>query len=353
MKISILISFLTTSLVLNLSLSAITPTSELIRIEGRYVCDDTNGSITLGYPGVTLHTKFQGAGLVLDLEALDKELYLDVCVDGGEYYWIALEEGVQRVEIPVEPEGIHAVEIVRRNETWQGLLKIRGIEVIEGQLLETGKLPEKRLMFIGDSITCGDSCDIREEGPHNRGFEHNGRLSYGYQISRILGTQCHLVSYGGRGVIRDWQGNRAVNNAPIFYERALGDDEDSRWNHSNYVPDAIGICLGTNDFSRGIPDQNEFVNAYVEFVRKVQRDAPDAKVFLIDSPMFGLEDADGVKRSALSMYLDQVVEYVGCEKVTHVALGHYPGRPENAHPVAAEQRAIAEVLAPIFGQALE
>lgn len=352
MKFSIFLLSLFVFLNIQHSSFAVAPTSDLIEIEGRYAADDDGGA-TIAYPGVTFHLKFEGKGLLLKLDASEDELYLDVKIDDQDYYWIALEDGEQQIEIPASQSGLHSVQIVRRNETWQGGVTIHSIEVIDGSLIAAEALPEKKLMFIGDSITCGDSCDIRAEGPQTRGFEHNGRLSYGYQISRIMGTQCHLVSYGGRGVIRDWQGNRAVNNAPVFYERALADDEDSRWNHSSYIPDAFGICLGTNDFSRGIPDQNEFVNAYVEFVRKLKRDAPDAQIILIDSPMFGFEGNDGVKRAALSMYLDQVVEFVGCESVTHAKLGHYPGRPENAHPVASEHRAIAEELAPVFQKALE
>lgn len=331
--------------------TSIPVTSSLVTVEGRAQLNE-DGSLTMGFPGVTLHLQFRGTRLSLQLEAMSEDLFLDVKVDDQDYRWVMLAKGEQNVELAVVEPGLHSVAVVRRNETWQGLLRLQAFEIENGELVPPTVLPEKKLMFIGDSITCGDSCDIREEGPHSRGFEHNGRLSYGYRISRMLGTQCHLVSYGGRGVIRDWQGNRAMNNAPQFYERILADDAGSRWRHASYVPDAIGICLGTNDFSRGIPDQNEFVNAYVELVRKIQRDAPEAHVFLIDSPMFGTEGMDGVKRAALSMYIDQVVEFVDCKKVTHLALGHYPGRPENAHPIAQEHEAIASVLAPSFAAVL-
>ena len=332
--------------------SVVPAISPLVVIEGRHVAHE-DGSALMGYPGVTLHVKFRGSALKINLEAMKEDLFLDVCVDGGEYEWVALQLGEQCITLVEVDPGEHEVEIIRRNENWQGLLRVQSLEVIGGEFLSAPELPEKKLMFIGDSITCGDSCDIREEGPHSRGFVHNGRLSYGYQISQILNAQCHLVSYGGRGMIRDWQGNRATNNAPQFYERSIADDAKPFCQHEDYVPDAIGICLGTNDFSRGIADQNEFVNASVEFVRKLMRDAPEATIFLIDSPMFGTEGNDGVKRNALSMYLDQVVEFVGCDRVKHLNLGHYPGRPENAHPIAHEHAEIAKVLAPYFEAVLE
>ncbi len=334
--------------------SVVTAVSPLVVIEGRYVANE-DGSASMGYPGVTLHVKFRGEALKMNLEVFDEEqdLFLDIRVDGGKYEWVALEPGQQCIPLLEVESGEHVVEIIRRNETWQGLIRVESLEAPEGEFLEPPTLPEKKLMFIGDSITCGDAADIRKEGPTSEGFTHNGRVSYGYQISRMLGTQCHLISYGGRGVIRDWQGNRATNNAPQFYERTLADDEKTVWNHRDYVPDAIGICLGTNDFSRGIPDQNEFVNAYVELVQKLMRDAPKAPIFLIDSPMFGPKENDPVKRAVLSTYIEQVVEFVGNERVLHLELGHYPGRPENAHPVAHEHTEIAKVLAPYFEAVLE
>ncbi|MEQ9822774.1 MAG: GDSL-type esterase/lipase family protein [Puniceicoccaceae bacterium] len=333
----------TTSLVL---------TSDLVQIEGR-VQREADGSVIASFPGVTIDIAFEGEGLDLIVEALQSDLFLDVSVDEGPFRWIPLEEGTQTVRLAEGGSGIHRVRIVRRNETWQGMLRFKSLSLEQGEWNPAPERPERRLLFIGDSITCGSACDIREGGPTEGGFTHNARLSYGYRIARMLDAQVHLVSYGGRGVIRDWQGNRATNNAPQFYERTLADDPESRWDHTVYVPDVVGICLGTNDFSRGIPDQNEFVNAYVELVRKVMRDAPEATVFLIESPMFGLEGADGVKRSALNHYLKQVVEFVGSERVQFLKLGHFPGRPEDAHPVASEHEEIARQLAPSFREALE
>jgi hypothetical protein len=50
----------------------------------------------------------------------------------------------------------------------------------------------------------------------------------------------------------------------------------------------------------------------------------------------------------LRHYLDEVVRRVGSPRVVHVRGGHYPGRPENAHPIAHEHVAIAGELEPVF-----
>ncbi|MBW8882700.1 MAG: hypothetical protein JF615_15155 [Asticcacaulis sp.] len=116
------------------------------------------------------------------------------------------------------------------------------------------------------------------------------------------------------------------------------------------MPDAVGICLGTNDFSSGIPDQTVYVSTYVEFLEKICRDAPGAHIFVINSPM--LTD-DGIpKLSACNAYLDEAVKRMNSPRVARARIGHYPGRPVNAHPIAAEHAAIAAELEPQFHAAL-
>jgi hypothetical protein len=226
-----------------------------------------------------------------------------------------------------------------------------------GQLLAPPVLPARKLMFIGDSITCGQSLDIVPGDPLKGKTAHaeeasNARLSFGKILAQKLNAQCVLVGYGGRGVIRDWQGIRHINNAPQFYELALPDDPSCLWRQNSYAPDAIAICLGTNDFSPGIPDENEFVNAYVEFIRKIRRDSPQALIFLLDSPMLGDADGKPPKRSVLHAYLQEIAGQINSPQVLLATVSHYAGIPGNGHPTRAEHEAIARELEPQFRQAL-
>lgn len=346
LSISIFFLFL-----INLQAEVIKADASQVQIEGRYA-SLAEGGICQGFPGVVTRVRFDGSSLSMKAESSSEEVYIDISVDGGENEYLQLKQGVQELELFQGEDGVHLVEITKRTQTWPGLLTILSFDCPDGQFVEPLPLPVKKLLFIGDSITCGEACDIREEFPNNGRILDSGYLAYGKVISRTLKTQCHLISYGGQGVIRNWQGNRNSTNAPIFYERALADNPESRWDHNQYVPDVISICLGQNDFSRGITDQDEFVNAYVEFIRKLLRDAPDAKVFLLGSPMHGFEGEDGAKRQALSMYLDKIIEKVNRPGLKHLPLGQYPGRPENAHPIASEHEAMAEALTPFFAEAL-
>ena len=321
--------------------------------EGRY---DTTpaGGVRWGFPGVTAHLHFRANALSVKIDASDDDLYFDVSVDGATPTVLRAGKGVADYSLfKAEHAGEHSVTLTRRNESWQGtctLLEFSFGTVGEG--LSAPELPKRKLLFIGDSVTCGEMTAYENGRDMHAKLNSNARISYGMLVARRLGAQCHLVSYGGRGIIRDWQGIRDTRNAPLFYELALPDDPEVRWDHRRYVPDAIGIQLGTNDFSQGIPDQNEFINAYVQFIEKVRRDAPDALVFLMDSPIVNDEPGRGPRRTVLHSYLEQIVARVGSAKVVLAPLPRYPGVPNNGHPTGIEHEAMANELEPLLRRVL-
>jgi len=334
-------------------------TAPEVLVEGRCV-KTAAGAIRLGFTGTALHLRGLGTRFAMRINASSDEVYFDVQTDQAEPVRLRCHAGEGEyvlLESPTAAE--HRWEITRRSESWQGTCEILGFQLADGaQLLSPDPLPERKLMFIGDSITCGAATDIRPNDPLQGKTAHedqtsNARLAFGKILARRLRAQCHLVSYGGRGVMRDWTGNRMIRNAPQFYELALPDDPTIAWNPADYVPDAIVICLGTNDFEQGVPDENEFVNALVEFVRKVRRDAPRAKVFLADSPM--LEDASGKvpKRSVLHAYLLEVLATLNCPDVRLAPVKHYVGVPNNGHPTREDHEAIATELEPLLRQTLQ
>jgi len=285
--------------------------------------------------------------------ASNEDAFFDVGIDGVDPTLLRLRSGEGRYFL-FESESIaeHSIVLTRRTESWQGTCAILGFDLgAEGELLPLPALPVRKLMFIGDSVTSGEMTAYEAGRTMTDKANSNARLSYGMILARRLGAQCHLVSYGGRGLVRDWQDYRDTRNAPQFYELALPDDPAVRWDHQRYVPDAIGVQLGTNDFSPSIPDQNEFLHSYVAFLRKLRRDAPQARVFIMDSPIVVDDPVEGLRRTALHAYLDQIVRHVGDPKVMLAPLQHYPGVPANGHPTGREHEAIAAELEPVFRQA--
>ena len=353
---------------LALSMTAISPAtpapstparSPLVRIEGR-TADGPGGRVRMGFPGVTAHLRCEGSDLSMVLDASNGQNFFDIVVDGGAPVRLRAGAGLGSYPLLAGAAAgrIHEVQVIRRTESWQGTCDLLGFSAGSAtRLLPPGPAPARRLLFIGDSVTCGEFAAWSADDPLNGktpNSEHitDAARTYAFVLSRRLGADCSLVSYGGRGVFRDWQGVSDTNNAPQFYELALPDDPSVHWNHASYVPQAVGIELGTNDFSRGIPDQAAFVDAYVELLGRVRRDAPGAWIFLLESPI--LEDAKGQppKRAALRAYLEEVLRRFTDPRVVLAPIRHYPGLANNGHPLASEQAGMADEIEPLFRRAL-
>ena len=318
-------------------------------IDGRTAIG-SNGALRIGYPGVALNFTASSARAALAVTASSADCWIDVTVNGGTPRAVHLAAGPQEVELFAGATGVRRVQVLKRTESWQGTIDVMGVAGVDQ--IAALPAPVRRLSFIGDSITCGAGADVPDVTSTRESNENNnGAKSFGRVLAARLGAQCHLVSYGGRGIIRDWQGIRNINNAPVFYERAMPDDPTALWDHARYVPHAIGVCLGTNDFNQGVPDQNEFTNGYVEFVRKIMRDAPAAHVFVIDSPMTTDSLQLGHRRTIQSDYLDDVVARIASPLAGRAHIAHYPGRMVNSHPIASEHVKIAGELEPMFKKA--
>jgi len=200
-------------------------------------------------------------------------------------------------------------------------------------------------------VTCGEQAAWDPARGLADKLNSNARASFGHVLAQRLGAQCHLVSYGGRGVVRDWQGRRDVRQAPQFYDLALPDGPPIPWDHRRYVPDVVGIQLGTNDCNLGLPDESEFVDAYVGLIVRVRGDAPDTWVLVMDSPI--VRDLPGdPRRTGLHRYLEAVVARCASPRVALAPLRHYPGVPGNGHPTGAEHRAMADELEPLVRRGL-
>ncbi len=313
----------------------------------RYLAD---GAVAMGFPGIEVRARFSGSELRASFRASSADCWIDVVID-GETQTLNLAHGTSTIQLKAKV-GSHKLSILRRNESWQGVMDLVSLET-DGEFQEAPELPGRKLMFIGDSITCGAGVDNEQPGYPSSAICSNAGGSFGMLLGRRLDAQVHLVSYGGRGLIRDYRGVRDANQAPQFYTRVLPDDERYLWNCQSYQPDAIVVCLGTNDFSTGIPDQVEWVSAMATFVADLRRRYPAARIVLATSPIFpgDPEVRDYLHRLVHLRYLQEAASQDGMTTV--VDLSHQPGTPKDGHPTGAQHVSIADeletVLRPMLG----
>lgn len=307
------------------------------------------GRVRIGYPGVALRIRFEGTSLAMRAEATTPDVYFDVSADGGVPRVLRLARGAADVVLADGlPPGTHTVELVHRNETWQGVASIAGFRA-DGRLLEPGPRPSRRLLFVGDSVTCGENVDRAAGGCRKDASNWSAAGSYGMRIARAVGAEAHLVCYGGRGLVRDWQGRADVLNAPRFFDLALPEDGGPAWDHAAWTPDAVVVSLGTNDFSASagpFPGREAWVSACVAFVRQVRARHRSAGIVLTEGAIVGDEDPGRPARATLGAYLDEAVRRLADRRVVRAPSARHPGDACDAHPTAEQHEAMARELEP-------
>jgi len=336
---------------------SVLPTDPNVRVMGRTQVAD-NDSITLGFPGQELLIVFKGDYVAMKGAAFTgTQIYFNISLDGQELPKVELTNGDFMVTLldELDPDEKHTLRLVRRNESWQGVVRIDQFDLGEhGDLYLSPNLPKRKLLCIGDSITCGQATEQIPPNIEPGNQNANAELAYGWQLAKRLNAQVNLVSYGGRGLMRTWDGKTDDINAPDFFERALPDDPDSIWDHTSNQPDIVTICLGQNDFNQGIIPSDQYVPAYISFVDRIHEVYPDAKLILISSPMHGFDKDTGEPASdrvALEADLKAVVahfEQQGSPEIRFHSIGWYPGTQYNAHPTGPQHTGMADELEPII-----
>jgi lysophospholipase L1-like esterase len=321
-----------------------------VAVMGRVVVDD--GALRFGYPGVTLRVAFEGASLSMRASSTTGKSRLAVLVDDAPPVTVRLPQQENEVTL-VEGlgDGPHHVDIVHRTETWQGIVRVSGFRLgAEGRWLAPRAWPERRLMFIGDSVTSGEGAGRGTECSDDAAVGADAYSSYGMRLARALEAQVHLVSYGGRGLLRDWQGKADVLNAPQFFQLSIAEESPKvLWNHASYRPDLVVVSLGTNDFNRELgpaPKRADWLTAELAFVRSLRALYPNARIILTEGAMLGDDDPKRRDRSTLRSYLEDVARQLGDDGVRFVPSTQYPGDACNAHPTGEQHAAMAADLEP-------
>lgn len=298
-----------------------------------------DGSLRFAYPGVSLQLAFEGKRLTMDAAATRDQNYLDVIVNHGPARTIRLAPEMQTITLVDEAQaGRHTVEIVNRSETWHGVASVKQFAT-DGQWRTPPALPDRKLLVLRDSVTCGEAID-RVPGAAKEAAWWNPRASYGMLIAQRLRAQVQLVCYGGRGLVRTWEGKTDQLNLGDFYGMAIADGtQRATWDHGRYRADLILSAIGANDFSPGIPEREQFVAAYVKLVRTLLRDHPRARIALTEGPI-----PSGERRAALVACIGDTVRRVNDPRVRSVASSHHAGDAVDAHPTGAQHAAMAAQL---------
>lgn len=322
-----------------------------------------NGNYKYALPGVSIFTSFQGKSL--DLLINDWALgdashtnYLSVIIDQNTPIVVKLnpKDTVYTVTKTLA-DGWHNVQIVKRTEGFVGTLEFMGIRIDKNaQVKKYQNLPAKKLLFIGNSITCGYGNDTSIAAEPNTGFKakhEDNYNTYGQITARTLNAQYHAFAYSGRGLFKNYDGS-TTNTIPQIINRVIPDEQTYVWNAKNYQPEIIFSNLGTNDFSseaqnKGYIDSLTFCTKYHEFIANLRKDYPSSKIVLLVGTMMSDYWPVGARQwTRIQSYTKAVAEQenkAGNANVYFLALTpQNPPYGDDWHPTVATHQKMANQL---------
>ena len=254
----------------------------------------TNGDkARFAYPGSCIKVKFTGNTLIIHIkDFIDGDYtqdetyqgnYLNVIVDNS-ITVLPLSSKLTKFPIDVNSHSeVHTLEIYKRTEGFVGFCEFEGIELDENaEILEPGKNNQK-IIFIGDSVTCGYGNEENSPYLSFSSQKENAYLSYPAIVARNFNTDAHLIAYSGKGVAQNSDGIKH-NTLPEIYSRVYPDSTGVNWNHKLFQPDLICINLGTNDFFSGV-DLIKFTDCYLDFIIRLSKKYPESKFLLVLGPV--------------------------------------------------------------------
>ena len=302
------------------------------------------------YPGVQIICRFTGTSVSMKTNP-GSGFYI-VQIDNREPFKVELKKGVETLSLAKNLDGgehdlriIYAIEGHGKKPVFHGLFLDDG-----AQLLDPPSLPERKIEFIGNSITCGYG--IEGNGKEKTFYYslQNFCLTYAYLTAQALQAQYHVVARSGIGVYRNYMGKIPEQIMPFIYPHTMYTTKGEQWDFSLYQPDVVCVALGTND-TTGSYTVNGLTGGFRRFVAQLREHYPTAKIVFLVGPMMSHKrraDLKTAQQTVIDEYAatgDNAIfsfEFQESDKAL--------GMGSQGHPNAAHHAQMAQELIPYLSQ---
>ena len=237
------------------------------------------------WPGTAIALRFTGTAIGVTLSDSGTNVF-EVILD-GKHTVLTLQAGTNKYPLGTGlAAGAHDLLLYRRTEASFKETTFNGFDVAASAYLPA-TLPTRRLEVIGDSISAGYGNEGTLPCPFTAATE-NHYLSYEAIAARAVNAELYTEAWSGIGVSRNYDGG-TTDVMPDRYPRTLPERATSTWDFGRFIPDAVVINLGTNDFAKGDPGA-PFQAAYLKFVSDLRGHYPSARFFLALGTMLSSDD---------------------------------------------------------------
>jgi hypothetical protein len=299
------------------------------------------------WPGVYLSVVFNGTSI--GIRMADNINYYNVYIDGKFYkvlHGIKSSDADYLLADSLENVN-HTLLLSKRNIVFDAIFSVSGILLDDGaSLLPPKSKPERKIEFIGDSFTAGESNEATvQELPWEERFPvTNIDKGFAPVIARHYNAQYHTICRSGAGLVCDWQG-KGDATLPILFNRTLMEASEPKWDFKQWIPDLVVICLGFNDHS-GLKDKEGKVSdeksevyrkGYHEFIEKLCTVYPGVRILAVAAY------PDWIRKNVKQVVDEE--QSGGKKDVYYAHFDDYPGGyVANGHPTVQTHQKIADQI---------
>ena len=207
-------------------------------------------------------------------------------------------------------DDVHTIKVVKRTEAIfsQSAVKMLEISGDSPKLLAPPKEKKRKLLVLGDSISCGYGIYDVNSGLCYSNTED--ALKTGAAIAaKNFDADIHIIAVSGRRLTQKKTGVPQPTIPEINKKLDYLNEFETEWDVTKYQPDIIVINLGTNDFIdiKEESDRQQFKQEYESFIRQLNSNYPKAKIICALGAM-----GDG---GYLFPIITQAVETVNKDKI--------------------------------------
>ncbi len=267
----------------------------------------------------------------------------------------AINEGTAEYELFSRENGGEKVKIRLVKMSENAFSKV-GISFIsaDSEIKPTMPCSQRKIEFIGDSITCGFGIESESAAEGFTTAKENPWINYASLTARHFNAEYHLVSWTAIGVYSNsvkedvnepdtsWTMPKIYFHTDKATDGLLGNDEAAleKWDFSRFEPDLIVVNLGTNDndFTRSIEERTvAFEDCYLDFISDIRKCNPDSVIIC----------ALGAMGQQLCPQVENAVKRLGDDKVYAMRFDEQlesDGIGAENHPNAVTHRKMADRL---------
>jgi len=322
-----------------------------------------SGEVETSWGGAYIKLKFKGTKCKIIL--YDGNNDFEYSIDDKPNKLLITESNINEYELAANlADGEHTLIFARRSHCLNGKTVLKGFVKENFELIDNIAVDQRKIEFIGDSITAGclnDSKNFKQGKPEigNRHNE-NTNMAFGAVLSRKLNAEYSIIAIGGIGLYHNWMEKIPGIQKHIQDYFLLTDyfSPKIKWDFSLWQPDAVVVAIGTNDFgSDPIPDEKTYTDLYTDFIKLIRDKYKNAFIFCIGP--FKYEENKKTSFDDCREYIKKAVKKINDKKIISIdpvkdgkepwlknGIIDYAG--DDTHPLISGHIKIANRLEPVI-----